>query len=65
MTLFDVLNTYIMPYLIDVTRYNGDFEKVFYGVCVWALSLIVAHCFVWLPYKMVLKVCGLWKKRGK
>ena len=56
MTLYELFTMYIMPYLVDMTLFDGVAETVFYQVFVWAISIIVVHLFVVLPYMLMMKL---------
>ena len=56
MTLYELFSIYIMPHLVDLTLFEGVSETVFYQVFVWAISIIVVHLFVVLPYMLIMKL---------
>lgn len=58
MTLYEILKTYILAPLFDLTLYDGFGEWIFYHVLAVALACIVVHLFVIVPYRVVLKLCG-------
>ena len=56
MTLYELFTVYILPHLVDMTLFDGVAESVFYQVFVWAISIILVHLFIVLPYMLVMKL---------
>ena len=56
MSLYDLLMTYIMPYLVDLSRFETG-EQTFYGIFVFLISLVICHFVIVVPYSIVLWLC--------
>ena len=55
MTLYEILTTYIMPSMGDLTLYDGYGAKVFYYIFITAVSALCVHFFVCVPYHFILR----------
>lgn len=55
MTFYDILHTYIMPHMGDLSLYEGYGEKAFYYIFITAISAIMVHFFVCVPYHFLLR----------
>ena len=56
MTLYELFTVYILPHIVDMNLFDGVAESVFYQVFVWAISIILVHCFIVLPYMLLMKL---------
>lgn len=68
MTLYELFEIYILPHIVDLNLFGGIASDVFYRVFVVAVSCILVHCFVVLPYMGLLKLIKYrptwwWRKR--
>ena len=55
MTFYDIIVTYIMPNMGDLALYDGYGAKVFYYIFMTAVSALMVHFFVVLPYHYLLR----------
>ena len=65
MTLYELYSTFIMPHLVDLSLFDGFGEQVFYKCFAVAVSLVITHFAVIVPYRLTLKLCGYksWRLR--
>lgn len=65
MTFYDILRTYILPPMGDLTLYDGYGEKALYYIFTTAVCAIAVHFFLVVPYKLVLRLVRYkgWLKR--
>lgn len=64
MTLYEILKTYIMTPLLDLSFFEGYGERVFYCIFALAMAAVVTHFVVIVPYRLLLRLSGYkrWRK---